>query len=149
MAVDFSKYLDVAVESIDKPKPLPIAHYFADIKGWKGAERDYKNGEGLKPVVEVSFAITSADEDADLDLMPEGGCAGRIVTRDYSLDNENGPYMLRRLGEEICGLPVKGLSLGDMLPMLIKQPVKLFVTQRPSTKNDDIFPQVDKVLPAN
>lgn len=148
MAVDFSRYLNVEVESIKPPEPLPVGHYFATIKGWKGAERDYDkaNGGPKTPVVEITFTISGADEDIDPSELPEGGGVGRIVSRDYNLKEDSGLNALRKLGEETCGLDVKGLHLSDMLPQLIKQPVKLYVEQ--NMRGDDVFPKVTKVLPA-
>ena len=61
MALDFSRYLDVPVEDIEAPKPLPAGTYFATIAKWEGREVDYKDGSGKTPVVTVSFKLTSAD----------------------------------------------------------------------------------------
>jgi hypothetical protein len=149
MALDFSKFLDVDVSNIEAPKPIPVGHYFATIKGWKGAERDYAKATGgaKTPVVELTFSITGPDEDVDEDDLPPKGVSGRLVQRDYSLNEESGVYALRRLGEETCGLDVKGLHLSDLLDALKSQEVKLYIEQRAGAEEGQFFPQVKKVLP--
>lgn len=147
MALDFSRYLDVPVEDIEAPKPLPAGTYFATIAKWEGREVDYKDGSGKTPVVTVSFKLTSADSDVDPDLLPEGGGQGRIVQRDYRLNDPDkaGMYALRRLGEDTCRLPVKGLQLTDLLREVVNQEVKVF--NNPKTNDEGLtFPRISKVL---
>lgn len=152
MAKDFSTYLGIAVESVERPMPPPLGHYHATIKAWKTDERDYAKATGgpKTPVVEISYTLTSPGSDVDTDLLPPGGIAGRVVSRDYTLNDETGPYMLRQLGEELCDLDVKGLSLGDMLPLLVGQEVGLYLEQRAGSGNTEgqFFPVVKKVLKA-
>ena len=149
MALDFSRYLDVPVEDIEAPKPLPTGSYFALITKWEAREVDFKDGNNKTPVVTVTFRTTGADDDVDPDLLPEGGGQVRIVTRDYRLNDPDGAgkYALRRLGEETCQLPVRGLQLSDLLPQLISQEVKVFIEPQPSkTDPDRVFARVSKVL---
>lgn len=148
MPANFDAFLDVDVSTIEAPKPLPIGHYFADIKAWKTTEVEYQKGTKT-PIVQLDFKLTGPDEDVDLDDMPEGNGVGRVVNRNYTLNDENGPFMLRKLAEETCQLDTKGLKLKDVLPQLIGQPVKLFIKQRMGGEDGaQAFPQVDKVLPA-
>lgn len=151
MAVNFDSYLDVEVDTIERPLPPPIGHYFATIKSWKTAERAYDKESGVKtPVVQIDFALTSPDTDVDESMLPEKGVANRVVNNDYTLNEPMGIFQLRQLAEETCKLPVKGLKLSDMLPMLIGQPVKLYLDQRAGKGSTEgqFFPQVKKVLPA-
>lgn len=147
MALDFSKYLEVDVESIERPAPPPPGHYFAAIKSWKTREVDYKQGAGPQPVVSITFGVTAADDDVDQDLLPLNGLNGVLVSKDYSLNDELGLFQLRKLGEDTCKLPTKGLHLGDLLPMLIGCDVKVLLDQR-ADKDGNMFPQVKGVLPA-
>ena len=148
MAANFDSYLDVEIESIDAPKPIPEGHYFADIKSWKTTEVEYQKGTKT-PIVQLDFRITGPDDDVEMDLMPEGNGVGRIVNRNYTLNDENGPFMIRKLAEETCQLDTKGLKLKDVLPQLIGQPVKVHIKHRMGGPDgDQAFPQVDKVLPA-
>lgn len=150
MALDFSKYLDVQVDTIERPSPPPVGHYFATIKSWKTGERDYAKASGgpKTPVVELTFSLTSPDTDIDEALLPANGIANRLVQKDYSLNEENGQFQLRFLAEETCHLDVKGLSLADLLPQLNGQEVKLYLEQR-AGQDDAMFPVVKKVLAAD
>lgn len=153
MAVDYSKFLDVEVENIEAPKPPPVGHYHATIKSHKVAERNYDKATGgaPTPVVELTFALTSPGDDVDTDLLGEDGLKGKLVSRDYRLSGDDGAglHQLRKLGEETCGLAVKGLRLGDMLPSLIGQEVQVYVEHRAGSEEGQLFTQVKKVLPAS
>lgn len=156
MALDFSKYLDVDAESIPKSIPsLPGGHFHADIAGWKTGERDYDKASGgpKTPVVEISFKITGADTDVEfLDGgMTPGSEVGKVVSRDYTLNDpdKTGQVMIRRLAEDTCNLPVKGLHLTDVLDALKGQPVKVFNEPRAGKEEGQFFSNIKKVLPAS
>lgn len=145
--LDFSKYLDVAVEELERPKPLPIGHYFATIQSWKGAEIEFEKGVKT-PVVVVIFKVDSADEDVDLDLLPEGGGKGKLLDKNYRLNDpdKSGQFQLRVLGEETCDIPVKGLHLTDLLDAMKGQDVKLYVDHRQGQEEGQVFPTVKRIL---
>jgi hypothetical protein len=155
MPLDLSKYLSVDVESIPKSIPsLPLGHYFASIKSWKGAERDYDKASGgpKTPVVELTFKITGASDDVEFgDGFAEGSEVNKTVTKDYSLNDPDstGQVMLRRLAEETCKLPVQGLQLSDLLPMLIDQEVLVYNEPRPGKEEGQFFANIKKVLPVD
>lgn len=146
---DFSKYLEVDVASVEAPRPVPVGHYFAVVNSYKTTEVEYQRGTKT-PVVEITFKITGADDDVDHDQLPEGGGQGKLVTRNYTLNDPDkaGIYALRRLAEETCDLPVKGLSLGDVLDQLKGQDVKLYIEHRAGSEEGQFFPRVAKVLSA-
>lgn len=154
MALDFSKYLNVSAEEIPTSIPsLPLGHYHADVQGWKGAERDYDkaNGGPKTPVVEVSFKITGADDDVEFnDAFPSGSEVGKVVSRDYSLNDPDraGQVMLRRLAEETLGLDVKGLELSDLLEAMKGQSCKVYNEPRAGKEEGQFFPNIKKILPA-
>lgn len=145
---DFSSYLDVPVDNIPKTLPsLGMGHYFATVKGWKTAERFYdgKSNPGT-PVVEVTFTITGPDDDvADW----QDSFRNRPVTKDYTLNDPDrtGQVMLRRLGEETCGVDVKGLALTDLLEAMKGCEVKVYNEPRSGKEEGQFFPNIKKVLP--
>jgi hypothetical protein len=155
MALDLTRYLDVEVESISKVIPsLPAGHYFADISGWKGAERDFDKASGgpKTPVIEVTFKITGASDDVTFGPdFPEGSEVGKTVTKDYRLNDPDkaGHTMMRRLAEDTCDIPIKGLHFTDMLDAIKGSSVKVFNDPRPGQEEGQFFPNVKKVLPAN
>ena len=155
MALDLSKYLDVPVESVSKVVPqLPAGHFFADIIGWKGGERDYDKADGgpKTPVVEVSFKITGADEDVVFsDGFEPGKEVGKVVTRDYRLNDPDGAgkTYLRNLAEDTCGIPIKGLHFTDMLDAMKGSSVKVYNEPKPGKEEGQFFVNIKKVLPVD
>lgn len=148
---DFSAYLDVAVDSVEAPKPLPAGHYFATIAKYEPREVEYEKGVKT-PVLTLSFRISSADEDVEESELPEGGGKGRIVTKDYQLNDpeSRGLFAIRRIAEEACGLPIKGYQFEDLLRTMIGQEVKVFNVPRASKTEEGVFyPNIQRVLAAH
>lgn len=149
--VDFSKYLDVKVDTIEAPKSAPVGHYFASFVSWKGAERFYEGKGGpATPVVELTFKITGADEDAEEeDAEAATKATGKLVTKDYNLSEESGMFGLRRFTAETCGIDTKGLGLSDALDACKGSGVKVFNEPRADKRNEGVFfNNITKVLPA-
>ncbi len=149
----FDSYLKIDMADVPKSVPsLPGGHWFATISGWKTAERNYDKATGgpPTPVVEISFRVTGADDDVDTTALPAGGGVGKILTKDYRLNDpdKTGQVMLRRLAEETCGLPVKGYDLESLLDALKGSEVKVFNVPRPGQEEGQFFPNVTRVLPA-
>lgn len=154
MAVDFTKYTDIDMDDIPLVTPsLPAGHYQATIQGWKYAERNYdkRNGGPMTPVVELTFKVVAADDDIEPEDLPEGGGVGKLLTRDYRLNDPDkaGHTQVRRLAEITCGLPVKGYKFPDVLEELKGQMVKIYNDPRPAEGDNPAFPRVTRVLPAN
>lgn len=149
MAANFDSYLDVPVESIERPLPPPIGHYFATIKKYATAERNFGEGREKTPVVELTFALTSPDTDAVDAGADDATCRGKVVTKDYELSDAQGQFALRQLAEDTLQLPTKGLSLRDVLSQLPNQDVKVAVDHRAGKgdREGQFFPVVKKVLP--
>lgn len=151
---DFSAYLHVSMDDIPETTPtLPGGHYFATITTWKTAERDFDKATGgaKTPVVEISFRITGADDDIEADDLPPGGGVGKLVTRDYRLNDGDkaGLTQLRRLATVTCQLDTKGLELPDVLDLLKGQEVKVYNVPRPGRNEGEFFANITQVLPAN
>lgn len=154
MAANFDSYLDVDVESIERPTPPPIGHWFASISGYKTQERNYGEGKEKTPVCELSFKLTGADDDAVASAEETGvdpqAYINRTVTRDYTLNEEGGVYGLRQVGEAAAKVDVKGLKLRDMLNALKGHDVKLYIDHRMgkpgSAQEGQAFANVTKVL---
>ena len=150
--VDFSQYLGVEVEKIEAPEAPPIGHYFATIKTYKTEERQYSKDSAPEPVIALFFSITEPDEDS-LEENPDAAmkAKGKLVSKDYSLSDGTGQAAIRALAEKTLELPVKGLTLGDLLDELPGQEVKLYMEQRAGKgdREGQFFPKVSKVLAAN
>lgn len=143
---DFSKYLNAKVENFERPKPLPLGHLFANIRGWKTAERDFDkaNGGPKTPVVELAFSITGPDDDVE-GWDPEMA-KGPPATKDYKLPDQI--YMIREIADKHLGLDTKGLELEDVLNAMKGQQVKVFNEPRLGREEGEYFTNIKKVLPA-
>jgi len=150
MALDFSKYLDVDVESVPKTLPsVPGGHWFSTIAGWKGAERNYDKATGgpPTPVVELTFKLTSPDSDVEDDESAQKSI-GKLATKDYNLADGSGQTMLRNLAEDTLGLDVKGLHFSDVLDALKGQEVKVFNNPRAGKEEGQFYTNITRVLSA-
>lgn len=138
--IDFSAYTKVALDDIEKPKPLPVGHFLAVFKSWKGAERDYDKAAGgpKTPVVELTFTSLQADDDVEPSDLPTD-YEKKLVTKDYQLNDPNGMYALKRFVGEICDADTKGLDLEDGLNACRGSTVKLFNDPRPDKKQEGVY----------
>jgi hypothetical protein len=151
MPLDFSKHLDVEVESVDAPRAPPIGHYLATFKSWKGQEVVYDKESGKKtPTIVVTFALDEPLDDVDTSELPEDGVRGKTVQRNYDLDDpdKRGLFALRKMGEETMNLPIKGLHFTDLLDAMRGQQVKLYMEQRAGKEEGEFYPKIGKILPA-
>ena len=148
MTADFSSYLDVPVEDIKQPTPPPEGHYIARVKSHKAREVTYNADEGPTPVYTIYFEGLTPLDDVDETLIPEG-LANKMVSWDSgSLRDGTGQAQLRKIGEEAMELPVKGLTLTDLLAQFTGQEVKVFVANRMGKgKNEGVvFASVSRVF---
>jgi len=146
---DFSKYLDIDVSSIERPRALPGGHFFAQVKGWKPDERNYAKAgapKKLTPVVTVNFTILAAHDDVDAAMVPED-LSKVAASKDYDLSDERGLYALRRLTEETVGVDTKGLHLEDALNAIEGGDVLLFNEPRAGKEEGEFYTNITKVLP--
>lgn len=150
MAKDFSTYLNVAVESIEAPRAAPAGHYFAVFQSWKGAERDYAKASGgpPTPVVECTYKITAPDTDAsEEDADAANKAVNRLVTKDYTLNEESGLYALRQMLAVACGIDTKGLDLSDALDAAKGSDVKVYNVPRAGKEEGQFYNNIVRVLP--
>lgn len=153
---NFDSYLDIEVESIERPQAPPVGHYSpCRIAAWKQGERAFNKDDPSKktPVIEIFFQLGSPEEDARENAESFGVDAesfvGRTVSRDYDLSDPQGQFGLRRMAEDTCSLDVKGLKLREVLDQLKGQEVKLYMEQRVGREEGEFFPKVSKVLPVD
>ena len=151
---DFSSYLEKSMDDVPKSLPsLPAGHFFAVISDWKTGERKYDktNPKNITPVVELTFKITGPDDDVDTSQLPEGGGIGRIVTKDYTLNDaeQRGQISLRRIAEVACELDVKGQALADVLDALKGQDVRVHNAPKAGKEEGQFYNNVDMVLSAS
>lgn len=150
MALDFTSYLKVDMDSVPKRLPtLPTGHFFAEINGWKTGVRNFGEGRSETPVVSISFKITGPDDDVE---DPGSVPSNKVVYKDYELNDPDrrGQIAIRRLAEDTCQLSVKGLELDGVLDALKGSQVKVYSDPQPNKKEEgEFFDRITKVLPAH
>lgn len=147
--VDYSEYLDVPMEDIEEPLPPPMGHYLAVIKPHRTQDIDYNQGDGPAPHITIPFALKEPLEDVDLDLIPKGGIKGKLVSKNYRLDDGTGQAAIRKLAEQELKLPTKGFKLSDILrDHLPNQEVVIFIDHRAGKgeREGQMFANVKKVM---
>ncbi len=148
---DFSSFLSVPVDDIERPRALPLGHFHAVVKGWKTDERNYaRAGDPPKitPIVSVSFTITGADDDVDETDMPDD-LSKVAASKDYDLTDERGMFALRQLTQTTCGIDTKGLNLQDALDAIKGSDVKLYNEPRAGKNEGEFYTNISRVLSAS
>jgi hypothetical protein len=149
---DYSEYLNVNVEDIEEPLPPPTGHYSGTIKSFRTRDIDYNSGDGPLPHLTMDIQLGGPLDDVDTDAMPKGGVKGKLVSKDYRLDNGEGQSQIRKLAEKELGLAVQGLQLSDLIrEHLPKQEVIVQMDQREGKgeREGQFFPIVKKILSPN
>ena len=155
--VDFSSYLNVKAEDIERPRPLPIGHFFATLQSWRGVERFYdkENPKKATPSIELTFKIDGPDHDVDTFAVP-ANLVGSLCTRDYNLVEQKGDKVegggqaqLKRLAAETMGLDIKGLDLEGILDAMKGSAVRVYNEPRPDRNDPEVFyTNIKKVISA-
>ena len=78
---------------------------------------------------------------------------GQLSDRDYTLNDpdDKGRWNLRRMAEDYCGVPAKGLNLDELLDAAVGSQVKVFNEPRNGRgeDSDNTYTNIARVLTAN
>lgn len=134
MSLDFSKYLSIKGNEVEKPKPIPIGTYYGFIRSFKGEERQYNKDDKNDKTPVISFTIhkfTASDDVDQTELGEFKGLENRVLTRDFSLREDQ----IYRLDEFLTSLGISGddRTFGDRLNDTVNQPVMVAINQRQFT----------------
>lgn len=126
MALDFSKLLSKPLDSVEKPKPLPVGTYLGIINKYEFGESKEKK----TPYVRFHFQVTGAGEDVDADELAAAApdLSKKQLRRDYYL-TDDAMYRLKELFES-TGVQTAGRSFAEAIPDLLNVPVHIAVSQR-------------------
>jgi hypothetical protein len=146
MATDFRALLGVKGSAVEKPKPLPVGTYYAQVTGWEPTESSQKKTPGVK----IGFQLTSADADVDQEQLAEVGGAAAVGKRKLSTTfwlTEDSTYRLKEFVENACKIDMSERTFAECLPECIQATVKLALKHRLSEKQEIIL-EVDEVIAA-
>ena len=143
---DFRSILSHKVGAIEKPKPLPIGTYAANVDAWEAVEV----GQKKTPSIKFTFKLTAPQEDVDMDQLEEVGGMPAVLRRKVNTNywlTDDAMFRLRQFIEDICKVDIGDRSIGATLPDTIQCPV-LVVLKHRFTDKQEIILDVDAVLPA-
>lgn len=144
MTVNFSNLLSVAVDKIEKPKPLPAGTYTTIITKY---EFDETKSEKKTPLCKVFLKVLSAGEDVDAE---ELGKIANLSERAISFSFYLTPDALWRFKEflvDTLGL-TGGETLEALVPNMVGQTVLASVEHVLSRDATETYAQVARLLKA-
>src|ERR1700676_4234023 len=109
MAFDFSKELSVKSDEIERPKALPVGHYYATIRGHEFNLSRAKQ----TPFVRFLLAPAEACEDVDAAELAGIDLSRRELRKDYYI-TPGAKYRLADMLDNVIGQPKR--TLDERLP---------------------------------
>jgi hypothetical protein len=143
MTSNFADILNTKVDTIEKPKPLPVGSYV-------GLITKVETGESAKqktPLISVKINLSEALGDVDLDLLEKSGGFGKNgkeISSDYYL-TEKALFRIKELAENHLGLDTKGMTLGEVIQALPNNRVGVEIAHR-SGEGDAIYMDVKRTF---
>jgi len=143
-APNFSSILETTIDSIERPKPLPIGTYTCIIQG----QPEYGESQQKKtPFVRFNLAILAAGEDVDQEELDAiGGVTDKVIKDTYYLT----PDALWRLQEFLAnaGVPKDStLSLRQAIEEVTNQQLLVVIGHEASQDGKSIFSRVKTTMP--
>lgn len=140
--INFDEVLSQSIESVERPKPIPVGLYEATV-GKHELVASKTKGE---PMVNFDFHITNPGPDVDPILLTEAGgieSAQRFPLQRNFMMTSNLIWRLRAFIEKACKVPIAGLSFVEALPQTQGKSVMVKITHRESEGN--FYSQVESV----
>lgn len=139
MAFDFRKELSVASTDIERPKPLPVGHYYATIRG-----HEFQLSKRQQtPYVRFLLAPSEACEDVDAAELAGVDLTRRELRKDYFI-TPAAKYRLADMLDSVIGQPNR--TLDERLPETRGMRVMIQVTQRTSEDGSETYNDVATVV---
>ena len=137
--VDFAKLLEVQIDDIKRPKPIPAGNYDGTIVKYEFLE---SRGEKKTPYVEFSIRLESAGEGVDESELVDVELSTKILRHPFYLTTD-AMFRLRDFIETF-GESTAGRSVGEMIPDLLNRSVSVEVTQS-LNKKDPLAPPYSNI----
>lgn len=140
MAVDFKALKNVKVDDVKPPPAYPAGTYFGTIKSREWGETRFANREtGEKEAaLRLAVTLTGAGDDVDPDDLAEIEYKGKVVTKEYRVNDPAGLYALTQTMKSVLGEDTaRGLDVIEAVEQLPNSPVMITITQRASNKEGE------------
>lgn len=143
MSANFSDVLNKKLDTIEKPKPLPIGTYYALING---APEIKPRGQNNTLSAEFKFKILQPDEDVNADdLEAAGGLKKEREMRFTLWLTEDALWRAKQFVEN-CGVDDTNMSLSQALQSCVGCQVKVKVKHVPSQDGQELYANIDKII---
>lgn len=141
MAGNFSDVLNKKLDTIEKPKPLPVGTYIGVING---APEIKPRGQNNTLSAEFKIKILQADEDVDQDALQERGGIKEAELRHTLWLTEDAAWRAKQF-VEFCGVDPDGITLGEALSQCMGCQLRLKIIHRPSQDGTELYANIDKI----
>lgn len=139
MAFNFREALSVRSDEIERPKPLPVGHYYATIRGHEFNVSKQRQ----TPFVRFLLAVTEAADDVDPSEIEGIDLSRRELRKDYYI-TPAAKFRLADMLDSVIGQPNR--TLDERLPDTRGQRVLIQVTQRTSDDGVETYNDVGTIV---
>lgn len=143
MTANFSDVLNKKLDTIEKPKPLPVGTYYAAVNG---APEIKPRGQNNTLSAEFKLKVLQPDDDVDADALAEaGGLSKERELRHTLWLTEDALWRAKQFVEN-CGVDDTNISLSQALQSCVGCQVKIKVKHVPSQDGSELYANIDKIL---
>lgn len=143
MSANFSDVLNKKLDTIEKPKPLPVGTYYAVVNG---APEIKPRGNNNTLSAEFKFKILQPDEDVDAEQLAAAGGLQKEREMRFTLWLTEDALWRAKQFVENCGVDDSNVSLSQALQACVGCQVKVKVVQKPSQDGAELYANIDKIL---
>lgn len=151
MSVNFDELLSTKGSDVKRPKPLPVGHYIATVKGFSFDKSKEKKTDFVKWDVEIQIACEDVDQTALAEFTESTG--QQVAGKKIRLNHYVTPDSMWRLKDFLVhlGHDMDNTMLKEAIQLSPGRSFKVQITQVPSGKpNDDsLYNEVGATLPVD
>jgi hypothetical protein len=142
MSGNFRELLSMHTDNVDRPRPLPIGHYYAELTGYSFDQSKQKQ----TPYVRFNFRTQEAYTDVNPTELEGMDITKKEVSKDFYLT----PTSLYRLSDFLDAVLGKqaARSFDERIPEVRSARVLIQITQRKSQNGDEVYNDVGTVVAA-
>lgn len=136
----FEDILDMPMDKVEKPKPLPQGNYVFQVAAFKFDKTKPQDGKEATQFVEFTMAVVEALEDVDQEeLEASGGItkpddSAKTMRKEFYI-TQAALYRLKDFAADVLGLDVTGMSIAETIEAMKFQQFVGNVVHNPA-KND-------------
>jgi hypothetical protein len=149
MALDLSSIMNKSADDVKRPIPFNDGLYYGIIKGYQVIESPNKKTPGC----ELTVGFTHAHPETDLTGYDEKGEAVQLDPTDKEFRytfwlSDAALFMLIEFAQSL-GIDTNGRSIGEIIPMLVSQPVLASLAKAPrKPPQEGFYNNIEKLTKA-